>query len=327
MRRDNRHVLKQVYQSIMGIDESRSLALRPAFTKWINDNEAASARKTVQKYRAIAKQFCDYFQADDNAPLADEITTDSIRAFLDNQGTVKSPGTVNVTRKVLSAFFRSLGRENPVAGIRAVKDNTESVRRPFTLPEISLVFKNCPNDFWRFMVMAGFFTGQRLGDLACLRVGNVDLQTGMLRITSIKTGKTVNIPIHPVLRELIQVRLGKLTKGKAAAYLWPEQAAVYNKRGSGPLSAEFYEILSSCGLVAIRMDKKGEGKGRDARRITNELSFHCLRHTFVSLLKITGANQATAKELAGHSSDAVNDNYTHLPEATLREAINNLPKI
>ena len=42
-------------------------------------------------------------------------------------------------------------------------------------------------------------------------------------------------------------------------------------------------------------------------------------------LKISGATQATAKELAGHSSDFVSDLYTHVPELVLAEAINKLP--
>jgi site-specific recombinase XerD len=57
------------------------------------------------------------------------------------------------------------------------------------------------------------------------------------------------------------------------------------------------------------------------------VSFHCLRHTFVSLLKITGASQSTAKELAGHSSDAMSDLYTHVDEATLTKAIKQLPQV
>jgi uncharacterized protein CbrC (UPF0167 family) len=40
-----------------------------------------------------------------------------------------------------------------------------------------------------------------------------------------------------------------------------------------------------------------------------------------------GATQATAKELAGHCSDAVFDLYTHVPEHVLAEAINKLPGV
>jgi site-specific recombinase XerD len=57
------------------------------------------------------------------------------------------------------------------------------------------------------------------------------------------------------------------------------------------------------------------------------VSFHCLRHSFVSYLKITGSNNAVAKELVGHSSDAINDVYTHLPIEILATAVAQLPEV
>jgi site-specific recombinase XerC len=44
-------------------------------------------------------------------------------------------------------------------------------------------------------------------------------------------------------------------------------------------------------------------------------------------LKITGSNNAVAKELVGHSSDAINDVYTHLPIETLASAVAQLPEV
>ena len=58
--------------------------------------------------------------------------------------------------------------------------------------------------------------------------------------------------------------------------------------------------------------------GRDAKRTVNELTFHCLRHNFVSNLKMSGAGDSIAKELAGHSSDAVSRVYTHGDPKALR---------
>ena len=40
-------------------------------------------------------------------------------------------------------------------------------------------------------------------------------------------------------------------------------------------------------------------RGRDGKRQRNELSFHCLRHTAVTLLKEAGIPQAVVKELIG----------------------------
>ena len=88
------------------------------------------------------------------------------------------------------------------------------------------------------------------------------------------------------------------------------------------------KFLLPAGLVVERMHKAKETNGKvDGRRETNQVSFHCLRHTFVSALKLTGASQSTAKELAGHSSDQISDLYTHVDEASLTRAIKQLPGI
>jgi site-specific recombinase XerD len=73
-------------------------------------------------------------------------------------------------------------------------------------------------------------------------------------------------------------------------------------------------------------DENGNIVRKQGRKV-NAVSFHCLRHTFVSLVKLAGASQAVAKELAGHSNDAVSDLYTHVPVDALTKAIKKLPEV
>jgi site-specific recombinase XerD len=96
------------------------------------------------------------------------------------------------------------------------------------------------------------------------------------------------------------------------------------------LSNEFYdEILVPCGLATRRSHKKimnGDGHDSGSREV-NALSFHCLRHSFVTLLKATGASMPVARELAGHSSNEISDIYTHMPVQTLSAAVDRLPAL
>jgi integrase len=48
--------------------------------------------------------------------------------------------------------------------LEVIKSNTCS----FTLPELRTVL-DLANDEWRSMILFGFYTGQRLGDIATLR--------------------------------------------------------------------------------------------------------------------------------------------------------------
>jgi site-specific recombinase XerD len=86
-------------------------------------------------------------------------------------------------------------------------------------------------------------------------------------------------------------------------------------------------VLADAGLATAPAAHRSTGKGRDAAREVSELSFHSLRHSFVSILKMTGANEATAMALAGHETKAVSRNYTHMDEDVLRAAVDRLPDV
>jgi site-specific recombinase XerD len=70
----------------------------------------------------------------------------------------------------------------------------------------------------------------------------------------------------------------------------------------------------------------GKGRGvRDARE--NRLSFHCLRHTSVTLLKEAGVPDAAIMALIGHDSVAMSQHYTHVGREALQKAAHALPDI
>jgi hypothetical protein len=62
------------------------------------------------------------------------------------------------------------------------------------------------------------------------------------------------------------------------------------------------------------------------RRQNLSLALPLLAPQFCGLLKITGSNNAVAKEIVGHSSDSVNDASAQLPIQTLATAVAQLPE-
>ena len=69
--------------------------------------------------------------------------------------------------------------------------------------------------------------------------------------------------------------------------------------------------------------KNGVGKARTK----NRLSFHSLRHSFNSMLANKGIASEVRQQLTGHSSDAMNQKYTHLELERLREAVSVIPNL
>ena len=257
--------------------------------------------------------------------------------FLSKSANSTAASTTNVTRKILAGFFKRAVsnnrlRDNPVSPVKRFKaQKGEKVeRRSFTLEELQSIYTKAPDAFWRYMIVAGAYTGLRMGDLICMKWGNVDLQRNFLLIEPDKVeGKKIAIPIAKPFRDILASMKAKAGKVKASDYLWPEQAHRHQtyKSGSGYFSNQFFsKILAPLELVTARPKSHKAKKDSTGKRAVNEISFHCFRHYFISRLKSTGSNQAIAKALAGHSSDQVNDLYTHVPEEDLTKAISLLPE-
>lgn len=303
---------------------------------WLAETEAARrSAGTLRGYKNLAKTFLSYLKASDDGPLLSDVTPEDVRSFLTALWRRSSTTTANNRRKILSFFFgRSLKRGrikiNPVAQVQPFTSREDEgyARRPCTLQEVSLMMAKAPDEFWRFMILSGFYLGLRMGDLICLPWSVVDFTDRLIRITPKKTSrlsKRLEIPISPTLFQFLHsLSEGKVMQGP----IWPEQAARYRTKGAGSFSNEFHAlILTPAGLVKERSSKKSTGKGRDVARDVVGISFHSIRHAFVSNLKASGASQAVAKALAGHSSDQISDLYTSLPPAILADAINKLPVV
>lgn len=316
--------------------QSAGDSLRAVVKQWLGECKDLS-RVTLERYSQVIEEFCGGIGATDATPLLRDISRDDLAAFLRKKRSTTTAATTKVVRRILSAFFNysvdnQLIQFSPVPSSKSLKltagrrgRNGEATRRPFTLDELATVYKKAPNDFWRWMILSGFYCGQRMGDLICIVWGAIDFEAKLVRLTAQKTGTALKIPLHPRLEGFLLTIKPKIVKPSAP--IWPAECKLYSEHGAGEFSKQFYEdILLPAGLVPKRTHKAKKTKDGERRKV-NELSFHCLRHTFISLLKISGATQSTAKELAGHSSDQVSDLYTHNPPEVLAKAIGLLPEV
>lgn len=340
------HRMGTLTDEVYGILTGKKVA-RPTvaqyFDAWLADATRGTTPSTAVKYKQVIREFLAHTQARETGLLLADVTADHLRGFLNWKSERSAPGTVAGFRRILRSAFIQAGEEGKIVGNPVQSANRKRNRgaggetfrkRPFTIEEIKQLFTAAikPDDngvipsngeFWQFMIVAGYHTGMRMGDIITLRRLNVDLSQDTLSFMVRKTGKPQTVPLHPALRALFL----RMPKGKPNDFYWPTQAERYVTIGASAFSQEFYELMATAGLVTPRDSKQGTGKGRAAKRTRATLGFHNLRHTFVSMLKLKGAMDSVAKELVGHRSDAISAVYTHLPVESLRVAINTVPEL
>jgi integrase len=294
---------------------------------WLARKQPEWSRVSYEIYQKSAAKFL-RFLGDAAEDDIGSITRKTIAAFRAHVGSEVSARTANFDLQAIKAIFKAARSDrhiadDPTEGVGYIKRQECQVsRRPFTMDEVRSVLAAASPE-WQSLIIFGLYTGQRLGDLASLTWGNVDLQRNLIRLETRKTGKSLRIPIAPFLKDHI------LTLPAAASINAPLHPRAYKgvtngRRETSGLSKEFGRLLIDAGLREPREHPR-DGSPRGVRRKLSELSFHCLRHNAVSLMKEAGVPHAVVMELIGHDSDAVSAQYTHIGDEALQKAAAALP--
>ncbi len=324
-----RRVITQLHREITG-DELSQTSLRTFVDDWLEQKAPEIAPSTLSFYRNAADKFLTFLgdAADDDLT---EITRDLITRFRNEEAKLFAPKTVNNEVKFLRMIFRAARRDalvadDPAEFVATIRKGESATRRPFTIPQLRAIL-NVADSEWRSMVTFGLYTGQRLGDLAMLTWRNIDLQQNEIRLVTRKTHKSVILPIAAPLRRLVE---GMAGSDDPDAPLHPRAFAIMHAQGkSGHLSNQFADVLAQAGLREKKPHRKNKddvaGSGRRARAA--QLSFHCLRHTAVTMLKEAGVPAAVVMEMVGHDSEQMSKVYTHVGPEAMQKAASSLPDL
>ena len=319
-----RRVISDIFEIVNG-KPLVSKTIREHFTDWLTSVKATTATATAAAYDQVTRDFLGLLGERADRDLT-QLTAADIIQFRTATLNRVSVATTNKTLKIIKvalgqAVKTGLLETNPAAKVETLRDRAalKNERRPFTLPELRKVLAACNNE-WRGIVLAGFYTGQRLGDVAALRWSAVDLERDEISFVTAKTGRRQRLPIAAPLRAHIE---SLPASDDPTAPLFPK--AIKCSR----LSNQFYDILVTAGLATLRSDANtdGTGHGRRGKRATGALSFHCLRHSATSLLKVAGVSESVAMDIIGHDSPEISRHYTHVDDAAKRAAIEKLPDL
>jgi len=324
-----RKVIASLHKEITG-EELPTHSYRQFADSWLERKTHETAASTLAFYRNALEKF-EKFIGDKSDSEIVEISREDITRFRNHESKTLAGKTVNHDLKAVKMLFRAARRdglisEDPCEFVDTVRMVRGSQRRPFTIAELKAVLA-VADDEWRSMIYFGIYTGQRLGDIATVTWQNIDLQAGEIRLVTRKTGRSLIMPIAPPLRKHI---MALPSSDNPSAPVHPRAFEIVNVQGkSGHLSNWFADLLSAAGLREKKKHRKtGEdGVGRGRGSSAGGLSFHCLRHTAVTLLKEAGIPAAVVMEMIGHDSESMSQHYTHVGKEALEKAADSMPDL
>lgn len=316
----------EVRREITG-DEIPTKTVRAYLDEYLASRKSEVSVATLAAYRGVAKRFLEWLGADAETEM-NRITKKHIAAYRNGLRDGLSARSVNHQLKILRVFFKaakgdSVVDASPCDGVPVLLE-TGSNRRGFSADELRVVMKEIRNTEWESLVRFGLYTGQRLGDVSQLRWRNIDLEANEIRLVTSKSGKHQKTVIIPICKPLLAHILKLPSVDDERAFVHPLSAS----RNGSHLSREFGEIMARCGFRREAPAHHGKIEGREGmKREGNELSFHSLRHSAVSLMKNAGISAAIVEDIVGHDTEAVARLYTHFDNETKMGALNKLPEI
>jgi len=222
----------------------------------------------------------------------------------------------SVNRKIssLNSYYKFLLKAkqievNPLAKHQALKIS-KKIQVPFSEKEINdvLVLLDESTDFVglrnKLMVELFYSTGMRRAELVQLKLADVSLKQGVLKVL----GKRNKERLIPLLPSVMQTIKRYIDERQVLDCIVDSDFLFLSEKGVKIYEMLVYRVINSYFSKASEKVKK---------------SPHMLRHSFATHLLDEGADLNAVKELLGHSSLASTQVYTHTSIAKLKEVYRN----
>ncbi|GGH64644.1 tyrosine recombinase XerD [Comamonas phosphati] len=269
--------------------------------------EDGLSRNTLAAYRRDLVAFARWLAREELAlDAADETRLqDYFSARVDDTKATSSNRRLTVLRR----YYRWALREKRVAGDPTVRmlAARQAPRMPKTLTQAQVeALLQAPDADTplglrdRAMLELMYASGLRVSELVAVRMHELDLRSGVLRVT----GKGRKERLLPFGQEA-QWWLERYLREARALILGGQQsdAVFVTQRGAGMSRVMFWVIVKKCARIA---------------GITSPLSPHTLRHAFATHLLNHGADLRVVQMLLGHADISTTTIYTHVARERLK---------
>ena len=182
------------------------------------------------------------------------------------------------------------------AKIESIKP--EETRRNFlTVDELNRLIKTeCQNPIMKKAAIFSAMSGLRFSDIQKLRWEEIEYVTGQGYTINFQQKKTGGIESLPITDQAYNY-LGDRPNSGGQVFVGLKYSAYYNKH--------LYQWLGAAG-------------------ITKDITFHCFRHTYATLLLGGGTDIYTVSKMLGHKDLKTTQIYTKVMDQKKREAANKI---
>ena len=246
-------------------------------------NELATQPKRVRSKRTAAEPATREIADDEDARRARKATANRILTML--------KAALN------RAFYADRASSDSVwRKVKPFKRVDEAVVRYLSASEARRLVRACPEDFSK-VVQAALLTGCRYSELARLKCGNFNSDSGTLAI--------------------------RLSKGKIRHVVLTDEAkacfAVWTK-GRGPLENVF--LRADGDVWGTSHQQRPMDEASERAEISPAVNFHMLRHTHGSLLAMSGVPMGVVAAQLGHADTRMTEkHYAHLAPSYVAQTI------
>lgn len=284
--------------------------------------------KTLKTY----SMWLSRFQTFTKSKSLESLTDDDYKAFLTFLAVTKNvaASTQNQAFNALLFFFRHVLKREP----GDLKDTVRAKRKPY-LPtvlsrrEFDLVLQNLSHPY-DLIVKLLYGCGLRLFECLGLRIGDIDLEGGMLTVHDGKGKKDRSLPLPEKAIPFIRIQFEKvddlhkqdLDAGYAGTFL---KGRLDKKYKNAAREIVWQWVFPGFSLTTVRNTgekkryhiherhvqraiKEGVRKAKLYKRVTA----HTFRHSFATHLLQAGYDIRTIQDLLGHSDVRTTMIYTHV---------------
>lgn len=277
------------------------------------ETERLRSEETVRAYRADLEDFRRYLDQlglGNKVKVVRDLDPFHVKGFVaDRFGKIKKE---SVGRKLaaIRTFFKFLVREgeiprNPAAGIRAPKP-ARPLPRAMSVDEVDRFFSRngamSTRDRAIFELL--YSSGLRVGELTSLKVEDVDLGNGWVRVVG-KGNKERYVPVG--------------SKACQALHAYLPLRASLEVDATGAMSLGRLFLNSRGGPLSSRSVRRILKAYLDAAGIARDVSPHAFRHSFATHMLQGGADLRSIQELLGHSGLSTTQRYTNADLGRLME--------